>query len=1053
MPADCTYKTTAAFCTSTLALTATSGFDSYKWEKTSGKNTGQKGTGQTLTISEPGTYKVMKTKTGCPTLYEEFSVATSTYNKSHPIGDMIRDGQLSGEVYYCPDNGREYPQIYLCGEGTTLTMLLDIQGAIGFSWQQRGTCSTPPSNQKCPLTDSCVWNSVGNASTHTFTAAGDYRVRISYPGGCESPYYYFRITKNTLSTTLTYRHIVCNTKGVITVNNQASGYVYALMKDTATITGYQATPTFEIANPGLYKILIKQTTISSTEIVPCVYEAQIQINKYNPTITVTTKPYACDTNLGQIRVVLNNMPYLPVNYILRQNNALGNILVNTGATKTTDLTILGASNGLYYVEVQTAFDCSLTKGGVKIEKIPELKLEAATTPIVCNNATTIEASAQGGKKSSFGYTFELTGNSLSLQGTGENSYTFTVTTVGTYQVKVTDANNCTTVRTVTVTELPPPTIGPITYELYACGAKGKIVFPKPQSTVSYTYQYKVTAFLPTFQDYPLQDSREIENLPAGISVTPHIYYSYGGKTCIISPADMTIPQLNSNNTLIASAGVAQLVGCATETANIGKALVHFTNIQGGQPPYGFSFDGGLTWTDTRQMWLSPATYNLSVRDKIGCARENLQVIVKDKPDAPAFSQAGVIYDCQGRGSVTIQNNKPNYTYKYQLDGGAETSTAQFSQLALGVHTITIRYDDPSVTQPSILLKEDFGKGNPYTTPPSGMTSAYTLIDPRTQALGWNLYFVAGQKDLIATKVGWWNGSAMFPNDHTNPTDNSSRFLAVDFGELIPQGAVFYEKDVQDVLPNQPIEFEMFGFNLVKSSACVCPVMIMEVVALDDSGNVVIEGGNEKILGRIESEEIPGNGGDDNAWFRFASDGTGVNTGVSSVVKVNPGTYKRLKIRVRTKHNTRSCNDFAFDDLTVYQSPISCGFTQSVTVQIVDGKQFGVNTSTEHIINAKCRGGQGQYRIQLKNLTGAQYWYSVNGAAFVASTPGDDSFVWNGYAGNYTVRFRATATSTDCEVTRLFTITQPNLINLSIEGNSVLGCTPPTTGVHSITAQG
>ena len=95
----------------------------------------------------------------------------------------------------------------------------------------------------------------------------------------------------------------------------------------------------------------------------------------------------------------------------------------------------------------------------------------------------------------------------------------------------------------------------------------------------------------------------------------------------------------------------------------------------------------------------------------------------------------------------------------------------------------------------------------------------------------------------------------------------------------------------------------------------------------------------------------------------------------------------------------------------------------------------------------------QYRIQLKNLTGAQYWYSVNGAAFVASTPGDDSFVWNGYAGNYTVRFRATATSTDCEVTRLFTITQPNLINLSIEGNSVLGCTPPTTGVHSITAQG
>ena len=172
-------------------------------------------------------------------------------------------------------------------------------------------------------------------------------------------------------------------------------------------------------------------------------------------------------------------------------------------------------------------------------------------------------------------------------------------------------------------------------------------------------------------------------------------------------------------------------------------------------------------------------------------------------------------------------------------------------------------------------------------------------------------------------------------------------------------------------------------------------MIMEIVALDDAGNIVQEEGTDKILGRIESQKIPQNGNNMNAWFHFASDSTGVNTGVSPVAKINPGTYKHLKIRIRTKWNIKACNDFAFDDVTVYQVPESCGFTATHTVKIEDGKGFAVDTSTEQITSAKCNGELGQYKVKLKNMPNGQYYYAVSGYNnfnFNASTPNNDTFV-------------------------------------------------------------
>ena len=1047
----CAYKETITLCQANAVLTAADGFDNYKWEKTEGANKGQKGTDRSLTVSEAGTYKVTKTKAGCATMYEIYEVKPNTAEADHPIHKMIENKQINGELYICPDTGQYYPQVYLCGANASVNLKVNVSNATNFVWQKKGNCNAKEAQRfkECPPSlesYNCTWANVhtnnGTTTQYTFNQEGDYRLVVTYSngGGNCVVYYYFKITKNNLAPKAEVKDVICTTKGLITIKDvPATGYQYALLQGTSTITNYQNSPNFPINNQGTYRVLIKQT-VTKTTTVPCVFEIDnIFVKKREPKLKVTVTPMACANSKGGMRIELTDAPYPPYDIVVSNN---GSTVTKVTATTANPVNVVDFQNyfndGRYQVSLENTYGCTVTQT-VEIKKIPELKATATVlSPIMCGTGV-IRVSATGGTVSSTQpYGFSNDNGATYLHNATHNYYDFTVTSPGTYSFKVIDYNGCTDQATVTVQTLPAPTVS-ASGKLINCGANGQITFTEPQSTVSYTYEYSADGV--TFQ------SGRILTVAPGKTYTATLRYKYGSTaSCTIVAQMITIG--TANNELIASAGVAKLVGCGTG-ANANKALVHFTNVQGGALPYEYNFGDGV-WTTTRERWMAPGSYTLAVRDAIGCTRSNLKVEVKDKPATPSFPNPTVTYDCQGRGTIVITNNKPNYTYKYSIDGGTETTTNRFTNLAPGVHTVTIRYDDPSATRPGLLLKEDFGKGTPYTTPPPGMTPAYQLVDPRYQRLDWNKYFVAGKRDIYShIQTGWWQNDAIFPNDHTNRLDNTSRYLAVDFGQLIANGAIFYEKDVMDVMPNLPIEFEMFGFNLVRSSNCTNPVMIMEIVALDDAGNVVKVGGQDKVLGRIESQQIPTNKNNADAWFRFASDGTGVNTGVTPAARVNPGTYKRLKIRIRTKWNTSSCNDFAFDDLTVYQNPESCGFTHTLTVNVDNDKAFGVDPTTEKVIQPKCNNQKGEYQITLKNAS-STYYVSKDGAAFQAYTAGS-IFKWTNIdAGNHTIKFRAELNNTNCEASRTFSITvPPNLVTI-LPDDIILGCNGVTEAVVSST---
>ena len=1032
---NCAYKETVTLCQANAVLTAADGFDSYKWEKTAGGNIGQKGTNRVLTVSEAGTYKVTKTKAGCATMYEIYEVKPNPAEADHPIHKMIQNKQVNGELYVCPDNGQYYPQVYLCGANASVNFKVSISNAINFVWQKKGTCNAAEATRfkECPPSlesYNCTWANVhsnnGTTTQYTFNQEGDYRLVVTYSngGGNCVVYYYFKITKNNLAPKAEVKDVICTTKGLITIKDvPATGYQYALLQGTSTITNYQNSPNFPINNQGTYRVLIKQT-VTKTTTVPCVFEIDnIFVKKREPKLKVTVTPMACANSKGGMRIELTDAPYPPYDIVVSNN---GSTVTKVTATTANPVNVVDFQNyfndGRYQVSLENTYGCTVTQT-VEIKKIPELKASATVlSPIMCGTGV-IRVTASGGTK---GATYQFTRDGVTYFNnfTGDY-YDFEVTSAGTYNFTVVDANGCSTQTTKSIQTLPAPTFT-VTDALIDCGAKAKITFSEPQSTVTYTYEYSVDGI-------SFQSGREFVNLVPGKTYTPTLRYKYGSTaSCTISSTRTMGNAIGGN--LIASAGVEKLIGCGTG-ANEDKALVRFSNVQGGVKPYEYNFGDGV-WTTTHQRWLLPGTYNLSVRDKIGCTRTNLKVVVPKKITEPVFTPS-ITYDCLGNGIVTLGNNKSTYTYTYEIDGHPAGSNV-FPNLTPGTHTITIKYADANPPSKNVLFLEDFGTGrnggNEYinkayylelqdgSMPKNGYGTPWTGANPAGTGLADGEYVVS--QALNPNNPAWWA-----PTDHSGLPQG--RVFFVNIGNILGhEGAILYQRPMKDIIANKEIKFSVALMNLLGFNDSRYPSGAPDL-SIELYANQAAINNNTPLVSVRINPRIRG-AKDRNNWTVFER-------------PLNPGNNTELIAVIRSHSLVTSGNDLAMDDIYLYQEPEACGFTHTLTVNIDNDKAFGIIPNTEKIIQPKCNGEGGTYKVSLKNAHLSVSYTSKDGSAFAPSNSLD--IVWNNIpAGTHTVKFRYLPNDPTCEVTRTFTILDPPIITVS-SSNVLLGC----NGTTSITA--
>lgn len=1007
----CKSKRDEVLCAKTLTLTAGSNFDSYQWRKNGVLIPAA--TSQTLVVTEAGTYTVEKKKAGCADMAEIITVKLhANALLTNPINPYAT------EVLTCGNDGSDYPQIYLCGTSSSKKLNLSVSGALSYKWEKRNeaSCTVPATYPStCPVRfESCTWNQVYNGNGFEVSDPGDYRVEITYAGGCVD-IFYFKVTKTLLTPVVKVRDIICNTQGKITVEHPTSGYQYALKTAGASgtiIQPYQSSPEFTVTQDGSYVVLIRENLPASATVnyTTCVFEAPASIIKKNPKLTLTSEPLACENSKGKLRVQVSDI-YPSFTYTVRQNNATGGVVYSAVATETSDLTISNLNDGTYYVEVTTPDGCKLTDIH-SVAKIPDLQATATIKRHLMCGYGIVRVDVQGGTSGTNGYAYSIDGGTTYHYNAGQNFYEFQVTNTGTYTIKVVDSNNCSTqVTSPAVRTLTPPTFD-TRVKLTDCGAKVSLEFINVTNPENFLLKYSVDGGLTS------QVGTTFLNLTPGAVYTPTLIFETGSASCTVTKT-VTLPTGNGPIT-VAFAGVSRLVGCLGSS---GMAEVRVTNVQGGTPPYEYSFDNKGTWTSTQQGPMAPGVNQpVWVRDAQGCEFE-MKVTIPNAPVAPVFTNAPVTYTCDGKGKIEVQSNQPSYTYIYSIDGGTTTTTSPiFDSLPPGTYTITISYSDPTVPRANVLIHEDFGSGSNTCSP-----QVWHQYGCRTNAIINDGYYSITSKgnSNVVLNNGCWTA----PNDHTDPTNLTGRYLAMNVGN-VGYNKPIYTKVVNDVIADQPIRYQMFVYNLCHCTSCGPPLFRIRLV--------------NNLTGAIigtpqDSGNIPVNGSNPNAWREFS--GTIPPPGVTS-----------LRVEIVSMSPVLNGNDLAIDDIYVYQPPQSCPFSDTIVVTVEPDKAFNTIANTKQVKNVTCNGGNdGRFQINLKNTATTGYWVSKNGAAFVQETA--NPFVWNGLAaGTHTVKFRYAQNSTNCEITETVTITEPTAITIAPIATQYLRCNPANVQV-SVSASG
>ena len=98
---------------------------------------------------------------------------------------------------------------------------------------------------------------------------------------------------------------------------------------------------------------------------------------------------------------------------------------------------------------------------------------------------------------------------------------------------------------------------------------------------------------------------------------------------------------------------------------------------------------------------------------------------------------------------------------------------------------------------------------------------------------------------------------------------------------------------------------------------------------------VLNAANDALLGEVVSGPIPYNSQGSMEWVRISSDDIG---------EINPGNVTRVKIQIQNTRNYWCGNDFAIDDIEVWQGPMYCPTRYvDVALTLASGKELKMTT--------------------------------------------------------------------------------------------------------------
>ncbi|MFV5690844.1 T9SS type B sorting domain-containing protein [Flavobacterium sp. LT1R49] len=519
-----------------------------------------------------------------------------------------------------------------------------------------------------------------------------------------------------VASSATATHVNCNndeSQITITASGGTANYTYA-----AVISGATAPTTYSNST------IITVDTNSATNLIWDVYVRDAKGCIATTTVTVISDALpTIDTPAIQCYVGS------PINIsIIGTSVGVPTYSIGSGYQSSPNFTI--NASGTYTLSLKDASGCIATTTYIVYPQLTVLPAITKELDCTASPAATITVTAAGGKNP-YSYAVSTDGGSM-YAAMGTNVYSTLV--AGTFQFRVTDANNCISTATATVNPLVPITATPAKVDPSCNGALDGSVQIIPSGGVGpYTYSSDGTTYVSG-------------SLFIGLGDGTYTFYIKDSKECFITKT----VTLSQPTTLVASATATAFSCSATNTKQSATIIIPLPTT--GTAPYQYSFNGG-GYTNINTLTVNDngtdQTIPYSVRDANGCTAGNSIILSKlNPPTAGTITNSAVTCNTT-TSTVTVTpaagTGVGTLTYEIVFPVAAATSntTGVFAGLSPGTYIFKVTdangcyYTESHIVNPvtpialtgnklnDVLCKGDNSGSIQYTV--SGFSSTYSYV--------------------------------------------------------------------------------------------------------------------------------------------------------------------------------------------------------------------------------------------------------------------------------------------------------------------------------------
>lgn len=400
-------------------------------------------------------------------------------------------------------------------------------------------------------------------------------------------------------------------------------YIWSNGASTPTISGLPA---------GTYSVLVSDANGCQASASATIIEAP------GLNVSVNATEVVCGTeNMGSAAVIVNG-GMQPYSY-LWSNGSTGTFVENL-------------EEGTYSIIVTDALGCT----GVAeftIQIIDDFAISVVPRDVLCfgGNDGSILVTASGGQEP-YTYTWD----------NGMTGMEIINLTAGSYTVTVTEANGCTIVETIIISQPPLLTIGVTGTNPDCFGeSSGTASAFANGGTMPYTFNWSNEG-----------EGPELTGLAAGtymVTITDANFCTATGQVTLLNPLEMG---LTVSAPIIVCAGTAS--GSATAIPS------------GGTLPYTYAWsNGGVTQTISG---IAAGIYGVTVTDAKGCEVSANTISVQELPEIEiTFNVTDISCSNQNVGIITAMVTGGTGPYAYLWSNGMTSST--ISGLAAGTYSLTV----------------------------------------------------------------------------------------------------------------------------------------------------------------------------------------------------------------------------------------------------------------------------------------------------------------------------------------------------------------------------